>query len=839
MNKIKDKRPNNVKKIFIGLAGLFVLLSLCTVAKASTLLKVSIYQNPPLVFYEDPSGPEGIYIDILEYIAKKENWKLRYIPCRWNECLEMLEQGKIDIQTAIAFSEERLKRFDFTNETLIVNWGIVYTRIDENIQSLLDLKEKKIATVKDDIYYQRFSEIAKKFEINVQYLFFKNYDFILKAIKEGKADAGIVSRFFGEMNERKYHVKKTPIIFSPVELRFAISRHSKFSPNLIEKIDFYIKRLKEQRNSLYYKSIERHIERKPITKIPAWIKWLFIAVSTLIALFFTMNLWLRAQVKKKTDEIKQRMAELEESRNYIKAIYDATPDMIFIHSADGRIVDINENVTKTFGYSLEEFQSLPPEQIMGRGYTYEMALEKLKLALEGHPQEFEWMAKNKQGKEFPVEVRLRRIEFTSKQGSTVPSVLAIVRDVTEKKEAERRLQEEQTRLKALLEAIPDLIFIITSEGRFVDYKDSFLYPLYAPPEAFLGKTLHEVLPRDVAEKAEKYIKLAIETDRLQSFDYSLPGDDKQRHYEARINRLSEDEVVAIIRDVTEKKEAEALQMQYQEELERLVSERTADLKKRIEEVERLNLGMLNLLEDLQAAYRKAERLSRRLQESNQELEAFAYSVSHDLRAPLRAMQGFSEALLQDYADRLDETGKDYARRILKAAQRMDNLIQDLLAYSTLTRQEIRRKPISVEGVIKETLRVLENEIKEREAVIKIDKPLPEVLANHSVLYQVLLNLLSNAIKFVKKDTRPVIRIWAEEIDDKVRLNIQDNGIGIPREHQERIFRIFERLHGIERYPGTGIGLAIVKKGVERMGGSVGLDSESGKGSRFWIELGKA
>lgn len=427
-----------MKKILIILAGLFVLLSLCTTAKASPLIKVGIYQNPPLVFYEDPSKPEGIYIDILEYIAKQENWQIQYIPCRWNECLEMLEQGRIDIQTAIAFSEERLKRFDFTKETLIVNWGIVYAGINKNIQSLLDLKEKKIAAIEDDIYYQRFSEIAKKFDINVQYLFLKNYDSIMQAIKNGRADAGIVSRFFGKMNERKYRLKKTPIIFSPVELTFAICRHSRFKTILIEKIDSYIKRLKEEQDSLYYKSIERHMGRKPVTRIPAWIRWFFIAVSALIVLFFIMNLWLRAQVKKKTDEIKQKMAELEESRNYIKAIYDATPDMIFIHSADGRIIDINENVTRTFGYSLEEFQGLPPEQIMGEGYTHEMALEKLRLSLEGHPQEFEWTAKSKDGREFSVEVRLRRIEFTNKQGSTVPSVLAIVRDLTEKK----RLRED-------------------------------------------------------------------------------------------------------------------------------------------------------------------------------------------------------------------------------------------------------------------------------------------------------------------------------------------------------------------------------------------------------------
>jgi len=275
---------------------------------------------------------------------------------------------------------------------------------------------------------------------------------------------------------------------------------------------------------------------------------------------------------------------------------------------------------------------------------------------------------------------------------------------------------------------------------------------------------------------------------------------------------------------------------YAKELERRVAERTAELQERVKETERLNRILAGLLGDLQVTNRRLETATRSLQRANEELEAFAYSVSHDLRAPLRAMQGFASALLEDYGDRLDAVGRDYANRIVAAAQHMDTLIEDLLSYSRLSRIEVKLRPVSLEQVVGEVLAQLEGEIRRRKARIRVEKPLPEVMGHQPILVQVLSNLLSNALKFVAPDRSPRVRVWAEESGERVRLWVEDNGIGIASGDQERIFRIFERLHGIEKYPGTGIGLAIVKKGVEHMGGRAGVESEPGRGSRFWVEL---
>jgi signal transduction histidine kinase len=228
-----------------------------------------------------------------------------------------------------------------------------------------------------------------------------------------------------------------------------------------------------------------------------------------------------------------------------------------------------------------------------------------------------------------------------------------------------------------------------------------------------------------------------------------------------------------------------------------------------------------------------------LEEANQALQAFAYSVSHDLRAPLRAMQGFSEALLEDYGDRLDETGRDYARRTVAAAERMDRLISDLLAYSRVSRTDMTLQKVPLNVAVDEARQGLDAAVGERGGEIRVDGSLPSVRAHRTTLVQVLTNLLTNAVTFVAPGVAPRVRVWAEPRSLSVRLWIEDNGIGIAPEHHERIFRVFERLHGVESYPGTGVGLAIVRKGLERMDGRVGIEPAPGGGSRFWIELPRA
>ncbi len=228
-----------------------------------------------------------------------------------------------------------------------------------------------------------------------------------------------------------------------------------------------------------------------------------------------------------------------------------------------------------------------------------------------------------------------------------------------------------------------------------------------------------------------------------------------------------------------------------------------------------------------------------LTEVNVELEAFNYSISHDLRAPVRSMQGFARALLEDEETQLSPDGKSYAERIVNSGSYMDTLLQDLLEYSRLTRAELKLSPVNLDKVLKEVLTHNCREIQERNARVEVQPPLGWVVAHPATLNQIIANLIGNAVKFVASDRQPHVQVRAEPSPGCIRLLMKDNGIGIAPAHQKKIFGLFERLHSSTAYPGTGIGLAIVRKGTERMGGRLGVESKLGEGSCFWIELAKA
>jgi PAS domain S-box-containing protein len=243
-----------------------------------------------------------------------------------------------------------------------------------------------------------------------------------------------------------------------------------------------------------------------------------------------------------------------------------------------------------------------------------------------------------------------------------------------------------------------------------------------------------------------------------------------------------------------------------------------------------------------------------LTEVNRELETFNYSISHDLRAPLRSMSGFAQALMDGNANRLGAQESDYVRRIANSARRMESLLQDLLEYSRVARASMPPATVNLDSVLIEIVSLREREIEQTKANIEVKSPLGSVIAHSPTVQQILANLIDNGLKFVGKEKQPHISIWTESVvldghvangdhgskpadgPATIRIWVEDNGIGIEKEFHEKIFGLFERLHPSHAFPGTGLGLAIVRKGVERMGGRVGLESQPEHGSRFWVEL---
>ncbi|HEY3863512.1 MAG TPA: ATP-binding protein [Verrucomicrobiae bacterium] len=223
----------------------------------------------------------------------------------------------------------------------------------------------------------------------------------------------------------------------------------------------------------------------------------------------------------------------------------------------------------------------------------------------------------------------------------------------------------------------------------------------------------------------------------------------------------------------------------------------------------------------------------KLQETVGELEAFSYSIAHDMRAPLRSLQGFAQILLTDHGSQLDANGRKYLSRIAGSAERMDKLIRDVLNYSRVVSSELALEMVDVESLLRGIVETYPMFAPDK-ADVELEGPFPPVLGNEAILTQIFSNLMGNGVKFVPPGVKPRLRVWSESKPSVVRLFVQDNGIGIAADQQERIFGIFQKVH--KSFDGTGIGLAIVKKAVERIGGKVCLESELAKGSTFWIEV---
>jgi K+-sensing histidine kinase KdpD len=272
--------------------------------------------------------------------------------------------------------------------------------------------------------------------------------------------------------------------------------------------------------------------------------------------------------------------------------------------------------------------------------------------------------------------------------------------------------------------------------------------------------------------------------------------------------------------------------QKQRELEREIVERER-AEKDLQHAQSQLRRYAALLEE-----RVAERTAH-LQETVSSLEGVCYHIAHDLRAPLRAMEGYIKILLNQYAPRFDATGEEYATRVSEAAARMDLLIHGLLEYGRLGHEEFPIETVESGAVLDKVLALYKTEIARKQADVKIEGEWPAILANEKLLEIVLISLLSNALKFVAAGVSPKVRLRGESRTGVIRFSVADNGIGIATEHLQKVFSIFERLHPDERYAGTGIGLAIASKAAERMDGRMGVESELYRGSQFWIELPRA
>jgi PAS domain S-box-containing protein len=389
------------------------------------------------------------------------------------------------------------------------------------------------------------------------------------------------------------------------------------------------------------------------------------------------------------------------------------------------------------------------------------------------------------------------------QGVDRPIVRSMSHDVTERLRAEQALRESEETARALVNATNDSVFLIDTAGTVLALNEITAKRLGKRVDEMLGSYLYDFLPLDVAQRRKKRLDEVFHTGKPAYFEDERQGIWFDTCAYPILDAKGKVARLAIYgRDITERKRAEEEIRKLNEELEQRVIERTAQLEA-----------------------------------LNKELEAFSYSVSHDLRAPLRSIDGFSLALQEDYAEKVDEQGKDYIRRIHAATQRMADLIDALLTLSRVTRTGIRLENLDLSNLARTIAAGLHKTQPDRGVKFVIADGLT-AMGDVRLLRTVLENLIGNAWKFTAKKADAYIEIGSLlQSDGKMVYFVRDNGAGFDMAYSEKLFGAFQRLHSGNEFSGTGIGLATVQRIVHRHGGHVWAEGEPEKGATFYFTLG--
>ncbi|MCB0550200.1 MAG: PAS domain-containing protein [Phaeodactylibacter sp.] len=503
-------------------------------------------------------------------------------------------------------------------------------------------------------------------------------------------------------------------------------------------------------------------------------------------------------------EKKEQEAAYQKSQQMLNIAIEGAKMGIWEWDIENKLVNYSNRFLKQLGYDPSKFSNqytkfeklIHPEDIP-------RLIEEFRAQTRlGDRYELDYRMLSKDGRYHWIYDRGLAVQ-RNEEGKAVKAIGTSI-DITQRKEAEIALQESEAIQKAILNALPDLKFRVSSEGIILDY---FASPgenvkLFAPPEQFLGKPVRKVLPEYLYKAIMRNLEMAIEKGMTQAFEYPLILEGVIHYFEARISAIDKKEAIVVVRDIS------ALKLAQQE------------LQSKVRELDQNNQKL------------------QRYVDSNLQLENFAHTVSHDLREPVRTINSFAQLLHKKYHNQLDEDANTFLEFIAASASSMNTLIEDLLEYSRFNNSQHQSEEIPLEQLVQAVTNALDGLITERQAVINLCTPMPNIQGNWTKISQLFQNLISNAIKFCDKDTIPLVELFAFEKKGMWAFAIRDNGIGIKPEYQQQIFLLFRRLHSRRHYPGSGIGLALCKRVVEQHGGEIWVESQPEKGSTFYFTLPK-
>jgi len=506
------------------------------------------------------------------------------------------------------------------------------------------------------------------------------------------------------------------------------------------------------------------------------------------------NQELRIFVARDLEERKKNQDKIEESEARFETIFKNSSLGIMLLDFDGNFVDANISILDRLGYSQNEIKKM---NILDIIYEEEkdIALEHWKLLISGTVNKIyiEKRFIKKDNKTTWVRVTLNIMKISAFENI----VFGLVEDLDSQKKSEKALIESEEKFRAVYESSSMGILISKNPGVIYDLNPAFAEMMGYSEQELKGKNLLDITHASDYQKTKKWLE-KIFTREIQTYIT------EKKYVRKDGTSFWAKAVVSTMNDITN---------------------------------EIVTVAIIENIEKKKKTEDALEQKNKELTQINQELEHFAYVASHDLQEPLRTITSFIQILDKRYIHKLDEDAQQFMGFVVEGAKRMQTLIHDLLEYSRINRFNTGYEKIDLNEIFNTINRVLKDKIESHDALV-LSENLPTVYGNRLQLTQVFQNLVDNAIKFKAKKRKPEIIISVNDLGDKWELIFKDNGIGISQEYFQRIFVIFQRLHTHDEYTGTGIGLAICKKIIERHGGEIWVDSKPGKGTAFHLSIAK-